>query len=453
MLLFRLPFYWSGVEMLLPDLNYMLIGERLASEKVLYKDLWVNIGPFSAMFFTIIHWLFGKSIIAYHAIGFITMFIQVILFNRLALRNKIYTENNYVPGLIYAILMSISVDMFAVSPIMLSVTFILLAMNNIFGQIEFRAKRDEKILNIGIYLGVSALFYFPSILFGLIAILGLAIFSATIFRRYLLIVYGLSLPFILFGTYYFFTGNAINSLKIFFNSWFVGVVYRMDMGAIIVLCTIPLFYLMCSIFRIFQGTRFSNYQVRIVQIMLFWLVLSLLLLLRPTSGLSDLIVFVPPSAYFITHFFTLSRKKMLSEVSLLIFMATIIGLSYAVFFKNGRVTKYVSYDPLIIQNSRYDNLLRNQKVWVIGDDLQFYKNSKVASRFYSWETYSHLMIDVEDNDYLTSLVYEDLTKNAPSIIIDQHGVMTSLLTKMSGINCQYEMLEKGVYVRKGFRMN
>lgn len=452
MLLIRLPFYWSGVGMLLPDLNYMLIGERLASGSVLYKDLWVNIGPLSAIFFTMMHWLFSKSIVAYHVVGFMIMFIQTILFNRLALGNKIYTENNYVPGLIYAILMSISIDMFTVSPIMLSVTFILLAMNNIFGQVEFRAKRDEKILNIGIYLGVAALFYFPAILFGLIAILGLALFSATIFRRYILILYGLALPFLLIGAYYFFVGNTAISLNIFFSSWFGGASYRLDRISIIVLCAIPLFYLMRSIIRIIRGTRFSNYQARIAQMMLFWLVLSLFLLFGPTAGLSDLIVFVPPMAYFITHLFVLSKKKVMSEVNFLIFLSTIIGLSYAAFFNHTMVSKYVSYEPLAIINSRYDNLLNGQKVWVIGDDLQLYKNSTVASKFYSWETYSKLLLGDENNDYKTALVYDDLTKNAPSIIIDKHGVMTSLLMKMPSINSQYERLEKGVYIRKGFKL-
>lgn len=452
-LLLRLPFYWSGVDTLLPDLHHMLIGERLASGNVLYKDIWVNIGPFSAFFFTVAYWLFGKSIVAYHILGFLLMFIQAIIFNKLALDNKIYTENNYVPAVIYTILMSMSVDLFAISPIMLSNTFILLAMNRIFSQVELRAKRDEKILSIGIYLGIAALFYFPAGLFGIIGILGLALFSATVLRRYLLIVYGLLLPFLLVGVYYFFMGNIADSLHVFFSSWFGATDYRLDRMTILIICAVPILFLMLAIFRVLQGARFSNYQARIAQMMLFWIFLSLLLLLRPISGVSDLIVFIPPAAYFITHFFILSRKRLLSEISFFTFTTLILGVSYAVYFNYSAISKYASYNPLEIKNSRYDNLLSEQRIWVIGNDLQLYKNSSLASKYYSWETYGSKLLEEGGQFDHVSLLYKDLTDNTPDVIIDQNDVLVKFLSAMPAINQQYEMLEKGVYIRKGFTIN
>ncbi len=452
MLILRVPFYWGGIEAMLPDLHLMLIGERLASDKVLYKDLWVNIAPLSAGFFTILHWLFDKSIIAYHFFGFLLMFIQAMLFNRLALNNKIYAENNYVPAVIYALLMSLSVDMFAISPIMLANTFILLAMNNIFGQVEFRAKRDEKILNIGIYIGVASLFYFPTILFGLIALLGLALFSSTIFRRYLLIVFGLILPFLLIGCYYFFVDNASNALTIFFSSWLVGVAYQLENTSILILCSVPVLFLALAIFRVLQGARFSNYQARIAQMMILWITLSLLLLINPITGVSDLILFVPPIAYFITHYFILARKKLLSGITFFLFFASTIGLSYAAYFDYWGLSRYINYDPITIQKSRYDNLLKYQRIWVIGENLSLYKNSALASKFYSWGMYRELMISDEIDANQITLVYNDLINNAPDVIIDQHEVMPRFLAVMPLIDKQYELLEKGIYIKEGFEL-
>jgi len=450
--LFRLPFYWGGIDTLLPDLHHMLIGERLAKGNVLYKDLWVNIGPLSAGFFTVMHWLFGKSIAAYHVIGFLLMFVQAMLFNRLALVNKIYTENNYVPAVIYAVLMSVSVDMFAVSPIMFSVTFILLAMNNIFGQVEFRVKRDEKILNIGIYLGIAALFYFPTILFGIIGVLGLALFSATILRRYLLILYGLLLPFLLIGGYYFLIGNTQDSLTIFFNSWLGETDYQLDKSAVLALCIVPMLFLLLSIFRVLQGARFSNYQARIAQMMLLWIALSLLLLIRPMTGVNDLMIFIPPVAYFVTHFFILSRKKMLSGISFIVFIVSIVGISYCAYFEYLGVSKFISYEPLSIQKSRYENLLRGKKIWVIGNNLSLYKNSQLASQFYNWDTYGEQFMQDELNSSQVALVFKDLTVNSPDVIVDPHGVIPAYFPFMPTVSRQYEMLEKGIYLRKGFKL-
>ncbi len=450
MLLLRLPFYWGGIEAMLPDLHLMLIGERLASGSVLYKDLWVNIGPLSAAFFTILHWLFGKSIIAYHYFGFLLMFVQAMLFNNLAIRNKIYTENNYVPAVIYAILMSLSVDMFAISPIMISSTFILLAMNNIFGQVEFRAKRDEKILSIGIYLGIASLFYFPAILFGLISVIGLMLFSSTILRRYLLIVFGLVLPFLLIGSYYFFIDNTSDALSVFFSSWFEEVGYRLDKITILALCAIPVIFLVLAIFRVLQGSRFSNYQARIAQMMILWMALSSLLLINPISGVSSLIILVPPVAYFITNLFILARRKVLSSITFFFFITSIVALSYATYFEYWGISKYISYDPIAIQKSRYDNLLRGQRIWVIGDDLSLYKNSTLASKFYSWETYGDLLLEEKVGANQITLVYKDLVDNAPDVIIDPYEVISQFFEVMPLIDKQYEVLEKGVYVRKGY---
>jgi hypothetical protein len=342
--------------------------------------------------------------------------------------------------------------MFAVSPIMLSTTFILLAMNNIFGQIEFRVKRDEKILSIGIYLGVAALFYFPAMLFGVLGLIGLALFSATLIRRYILIIYGLALPFILIVTYYFIVGNTYNSLRIFLSSWIEQNTSKMDGVSIAVFCATPILFLALAVFRVLKGARFSNYQARIAQMMLFWIAGSFVLMIKPIVGLSDLILFVPPVAYFITQYFTLSRKKVLSEISFLIFIFLTSGLSYLAFFEHSTVSEYVSYEPLKIQKNRYDNITRGQKLWVIGDDLGLYKSSSVASKFYSLATYNELFAKGENNKEVISLVYQDLIENEPSIIIDLHGVLPKLISAMPRINSEYERLEKGVYLKKSFEL-
>jgi hypothetical protein len=430
----------------------MLIGERLANGNILYKDLWVNIGPLSAGFFSIMHWLFGKSIFAYHVVGFMLMFFQAILFNRLALNNKIYTENNYVPAVVYTILMSVSMDMFAVSPVMLSITFILLALNNIFGQVEFRVKRDEKILNIGIYLGLAALFYFPSIAFGLISILGLALFSATILRRYFLIFFGIVLPFLLTGVYYFLMDNTADSLGVFWSSWFENSTSYLGINALILLSIVPTIYLLLSIVKVLQGSRFSNYQARIAQMMLIWILMSLFLLIRSKSGMVDLIIFVPPVAYFITHQFILSKRKFWSGFGFNLFPVLIIGISYLAHFGDNIISRQANYKSLSIKESRYDNLLFGQKAWIVSGDLNLYKQSTLASKFYSWETYNDLLLNEQDNFIQTSEVYKDLIQNTPDIIVDQYSVLPDFFLRMPTIDTQYELLEKGVYLRKGYKI-
>lgn len=451
-LVLRIPFYWNGIEALSPDLHYMLIGEHLSSGFTLYQDLWANIGPFSAYFFSMMDWLFGRSILSYHIIGFMLMMLQAILFNRLALINKIYTENNFVPAVIYVLLMSLSVDMFAVSPIMLSNTFILLAMNHIFGQVEFRAKRDEKILNIGIYLGVASLFYFPSLLYGLISIVGLALFSGTIIRRYFLILFGLVLPLAVTATYYFAMDTLNEVIQVFFSSWFQDVKFQMSTKSILLIFTIPLVFLLSSIYRVIQGSRFSNYQSRIAQLMTFWLFFSLFILLMSKSGPADFVVFIPGIAYFISQYFILSKKGILSELSFTLFFFAIVGVSYAASFGWFGLSKHIDYSPLVLRDTKYTNLLNRQKLWVIGDELQYYKTAQLGTKYYDWKIAEKFLFNNDDDVLSTSLIYENITTYKPDVIIDLEDRLVPYLERMPLVKAIYDPLEKGVYVRKGYEL-
>jgi hypothetical protein len=222
--------------------------------------------------------------------------------------------------------------------------------------------------------------------------------------------------------------------------------------AIIILCSAPLLFLVLAIIRVIQGARFSNYQARIAQMMIFWITISLLLLIRPTAGMSDLIVFIPAIAYFITHYFNLSRKRTLSGITFVLFISTIIGLSYAAHFGQSTVSKYVNYSPLSVQKSKYDNLLNDQKVWVIGSDLHLYKNSTLASKYYNWETYGSQIINGVNDPFQIALVYQDLLSNSPDVIVDHHQVMQQYFIAMPDISNHYELLEQGLYLKKDFQL-
>jgi len=148
--------------MTLPQLTWQLVGYRLSEGFMMYRDVWESLSPLSAGTYWIIYSLFGSSSgIAIEVLGFLLVFVQASIFNTLLINNQAYADNTYIPAAIYVILASLYFDFFSFSPVLLGITFLLLALNNIFSQIEFRAKRDERILNTGFYLGIAALFHFP----------------------------------------------------------------------------------------------------------------------------------------------------------------------------------------------------------------------------------------------------------------------------------------------------
>ena len=127
----------------------------------MYKGIFDPLGPLSTTVYAIVVWLFGKSILALQILGTTLMIIQAIIFNTLTIRNKVYEQNTYLPAFAYLIISATHYSLTVFSPIQLGMTFILLAFSELLSHVEFRAKRDEQIMSIGLMVGLASLFYLP----------------------------------------------------------------------------------------------------------------------------------------------------------------------------------------------------------------------------------------------------------------------------------------------------
>jgi len=151
--------------MTIPQLTWIIDARRLSEGAMMYSGVWDTLSPLSAGFYWIVYSVFGESFVVIQILSVLLIFLQSTIFNTILINSNPFTENTYIPAIVYVVLASLYFDFFTVSPVMLGITFILLAMNNVFGQIEVRAKRDEKLLSTGIYLGLAALFHFPFFVF------------------------------------------------------------------------------------------------------------------------------------------------------------------------------------------------------------------------------------------------------------------------------------------------
>ena len=71
---------------------------------------------------------------------------------RLLLKTLIYRRS------IFAILFTFSFDTIALTPELVGSGFLLLALNSLFKQLEFREQGNESIFNLGLYIGIASLF-------------------------------------------------------------------------------------------------------------------------------------------------------------------------------------------------------------------------------------------------------------------------------------------------------
>ncbi len=424
LIIFRLPYWVSNHGILVPELQWMLVGERMADGHMMYYDIWDYISPLSASVYWIVDFIFGRLAAVYNILALLVAFAQCAIFNMIAQNNKFYPETNYIPGLIYAVLISAFMDFFTLSPMLMGVTFILLALNNIVSQIESKAKKDEKIISIGLYLGIAALFHFPLIIFGPIMIVILLLFSSTILRRFILITFGWLLPLSLTGLYYFFSGKLHYLWINHFLPWFFipssDVLSVRYVGYII----IPvLLFIFLSFFRVNRHPRITNYQSRLIQVMLSFIVLSVLLLfIEIDRFLFVFIVFVPGSTYFISFYFILTKRTIGSELMFLIFMAMVAGFNWMILLKKDTFPDTSSY---YIETKMQ---VADTKVVWLGNNIEAYIDSRVATPFLNWKLSERAWNNINQYRYL-SLTVSSFIEEKPEIVYDPNGYFKRLLIR------------------------
>lgn len=446
--LIRLP-YLISAEPLFYELNWMLLGETMNQGNVLYKDILETISPLSAWVYAGIDYIFGRSILTYQILATLLIGYQYVLFNNIMLRNKAYNENSYVPAFVYALLMHSFYDFFTLSPVLISMTFILLVLDNIYLRIENKLN-DSTILKTGIFMGLAVLFYLPSIIFFIATIFSFLLLTGLIFRRYLLFVYGMFLPIIAVSLYYLWH-NAL--LDMFYQwvvaSFFINRPNVLDLGSLLLIIGIPGIVFAFAVVRTFTASRFTNYQVRVQQVMFLMFASAWAVwLFSDVKAPFQLIVFVPFIAFFIAHLLLQFRSRFVANAFTYFVTIGILLITYALFYQNFYFHKWGNFNDLLVTESIYEPWIKDRKILVVGNGKQLYESSKeVATQFYSWELSRATWENTDQPENLIR-IYDDITRHQPETIIDINGLVSLAFKNLPIIDEKYKKVSAQVYVLK-----
>ena len=443
LLAIRLPALVSSDMLTVPELRYMVVGEKLSEGADMYLGVWDNLSPFSAWSFWLIDELFGRSQTAYQIIALGLVFVQVVLFNRLML-NKAYNENTYIPGLIYALLGSLYFDFFTLSPALIGMTFILLALNNIFLQIEIRAKRDEPILNIGLFLGLATLCHLPYFIFVLSILLMLLLFSATVSRRYLLVILGFLLPIILLWVYYYLIGGLKDLSHNLWQGYFQSMDQYATIPSILILAALPTLYQIAALGGIIRKGRFTNFQSRLIQAMVCWSIFSVLyLFVTNTLQPNSLLVLVPGWAFFVSHYLLLLQRRWIAEIAFLVLILVVVYINLGSFYGASVPKKLIKDQPLVLPVA-IDQKLQGKRILVLGNAIRYYQHNTLATPYFNWALSSDLFQNLEFYDNLSHL-YWHFKNDPPEVVIDPDGRWPALENKIPHLQMQYRKRSDGTY--------
>lgn len=444
LILFSLPSLTNAPELTKPELKAMVVGEALHDGQMMYAEVYDPTAPLAAGTFWFTDWMMGRSIFGRQIVALILIFFQAAFFAILLINNKAYNDNTYVPGLIYGLLCFISFDFLSVTPELLGSTVLLLALNNLFREIEFRVQRDETIVNVGFYIGLASTFVFTYGIFLLAAFVILIVFTRISFRKSLLLLFGFFLPHVFIAVYYYYR-DALPSL---WNNFYLENFLHTDINLIsgkslLVLGALPIIYFVFSLFMMTREARFTKYQSQLFQVMFLWVVFCLveIFLTRQLSPHS-LIIMIPSLAYFFSHYLLLIRRKWIAESMLWILIGGVISIG--IFAEKGSIGS-VDYSKMFVGSAKRSLPVTNKKVMVIGDDISVYRDNKLGGYFLDWRlSEPTLNVKYYDNLVILDAMFHDAP---PDVIVDQRGMFASIMEKIPSLGIKYKRQGDNLYLK------
>ena len=445
LILFSLPLLIDPPQLTRPELKSMVVGEALHNGQLMYAEVYDSTPPLAAVSFSIVDWMMGRSVTGRQIAALIMLFFQAAFFAILLINNKAYSDNTYVPGFIYGLLCFMSFDFLSVTPELLGSTVLLLALNNLFREIEFRIQRDETIVNVGFYIGLSSLFVFTYSIFLVAAFTILLIFTRVSFRKSLLLLIGFALPHVVLIVLFFYW----NQLPMLWNNFYLENILHTDTNLIsgkslLLLGLVPLVYVVFSLFTTSREGRFTKYQSQIFQVLFLWLVFCVIeIFLTRQLTPHSLIIMIPSLAYFFSHFLVLIRRKWLGELALW----SLVGGVLLMNFLSEQGSTAVDYSRMLVGTPKQQLPVMNKRVMMLGDDISVYRTNQLGGYFLDWRLSERALTGMT---YYNDVVQVDemFRTFPPDIIVDQQGIYSKLVQRIPSLSTKYKKQGENLYVKK-----
>jgi hypothetical protein len=440
LIIIKLPMMLSGVPLIVPELSWMLIGQKMGEGFVLYRDIWETLEPFSAGTYFLLYKLAGNSQMAYQASSLLFIFIQAILLNKFLNSNNAYPEKTLIPALLYIIFASLFFDFLTLSPPLMGVTFLIIALNYVLMQTR-TGGNDEYMFYTGLFIGIASLFYLPYFVFMIFAIFTFLLYVGPGLRKYLVMILGFLLPFMITGVYYFCYDGLGSLYQNFILSLFLGLKIKLISNwSLLILLFIPGLLFAISVFYVSARSKYTNYQFNCFRVMGLWIAFGIVsILLSITISPYLLIIFAPGLAYFCAHFFLLARHTIIEESVLWVTVFLVLLISYGVVYGVGFKRSPIAFEKMKVKEDSLSGQpfqIKNSKILVLGNNISFYKNNLLATPYYNWTLSRRHFSDLDNYSNLSN-IYSNFLEDMPEVIIDEQGIGTYLFYKIPLLGKEY----------------
>lgn len=408
----------------------------------MYAQVIDNTSPFAAWFYGLCDLIFGRNLTARHITAFFILFFQSGFIGIVFIDKRAFNENTFIPSFIFSLLTLISFDFLSLTLDLAAFGFLLLALNALLTEIEFRVQKDDTILTIGIMVGIASLFNFSYSIYLLGILLLLIIFTRNTIRKYALMVVGFLLPHALLMCGYL----LANSFSELWNQYYTTNLtfsYQSLISAksLLVLGAVPLVFLFLALIVVNRSVHLTKYQSQVMQTMLFWIVIATIQIiftsdLRPQS----LLPLLPTVSFFITHFLLTVRRRKFGEISVIVLATGIIATLYGSRYEKISTVNYARLYPEIMNSSIID-----KRVLVLEDSPGIYLYNTIAPAFINWGLTEEIFKN--PNYYENVLLVNRLFENdPPELIVDKNNLMESYFNRIPALRNRYTKFGDNTWV-------
>ncbi|MEJ7611609.1 MAG: DUF6427 family protein [Ferruginibacter sp.] len=243
----------------------------------------------------------------YPLLCFVLLFTQAINFNKIVNGLKLHRHTNYLTGMSFLLITSLLPGMFRLSAALIVNSFIIWIWGKLSALYNNPSPKSA-VFNIGLATGIAAFFYFPSVVFLVMVVFGIAIARPFRLQEWITGLVGIITPVYFFYAWLFLTGKVgsfpLPRLDLSYPGLPGNGLTYLALSLIAVGLIAGIYFVQANMRRQVVQTRKSW------QSLFFYLVVALfVLLISGNSGLSSFILpAVPLAAVIAAAFFYPQRK-------------------------------------------------------------------------------------------------------------------------------------------------
>jgi len=260
-------------------------------------------------------------------LSFILLYMQALMVNYLVNEYRMMPKPTYLPAMAYLLITSLLPEWTYLSSPLVATTFILWAFIKLFGLYN-QQSAGGVIYNVGLLLGISSYFYFPSASFLICILLGLFILKPFRLNEIVLFVMGCLTPYYFIGAYLFLNDSL--SFKNFFPH--ISVVVPVVKSTIWLAISILLLAIPFLIGGFFVQ---SHLHKMLIQVRKCWSIILLYLLLaffvpfvNSNSSFHNWVLLAVPFACFHGSTYFYPAKRWVPLLLFVVFSGYILFLQY-----------------------------------------------------------------------------------------------------------------------------